>query len=362
MPRNYYIFSAGRLKRRQNTLYFEPAPESEEITDDDAEKTEDEYSLFENFAPMMNEREQTVRKPIPIEDVASFYCFGEIAFNSKFLNFVSRYKIPLHIFNYYGYYSGSYYPREYLNSGFLTVKQVSYYLDPDSRLFLAREFIHAAVDNILKNLKYYQGREKAVDAWIDTIEGQLLAIERIQNIPELMSFEGRIREIYYKSFPDILNIEIEFTKRVRRPPDNMMNALISFGNSMVYTSVLSELYHTQLNPTISYLHEPGERRFSLSLDLAEIFKPLLADRTIFKVLNKGIINETHFDKKLNACYLSEAGRKIFVQEFEERLKTTIRHRTLKRNVSYRHLIRLECYKLIKHLTGEQPYQGFRAWW
>jgi len=359
MARNYYLFTPGRLRRRQNTLYFEP---TEKPAPETAENEADEYLLVDDFTPILDKRDRIQRKPIPIEDVNSFYCFGEITFNSKFLNFLSQHKIPLHLFNYYGYYSGSYYPREYLNSGFLTVNQVAHYQEPGKRLFLAKEIITAAIDNIMRNLKYYRSRRQNLDAWVDTLEGQLPQIQGIQNIPELMGFEGRTREQYYRTFPEIINLEIDFKKRVRRPPDNMLNALISFANSMVYTTVLSELYRTQLNPTISYLHEPGERRFSLSLDLAEIFKPLLADRTIFKLLNKGMLSEKHFDKKLNACHLDETGRKIFVKEFDERLKTTIRHRTLKRNVSYRQLIRLECYKLVKHLIGEKKYKGFRAWW
>lgn len=68
------------------------------------------------------------------------------------------------------------------------------------------------------------------------------------------------------------------------PPDNMINSLISFVNSLIYAKTLSEVYHTQLNPTISYLHQPGARRFSLCLDLSEIFKPLIADRLIFHYL------------------------------------------------------------------------------
>jgi len=194
------------------------------------------------------------------------------------------------------------------------------------------------------------------------VEGNITDMSSIHSIQELMGYEGRMRAAYYRSFSEILNMDIDFKKRVRRPPDNMINALISFGNAMVYTTCLCEIYRTQLNPTISFLHEPGERRFSLSLDLAEIFKPLLADRTIFKLLNTRMLNEKHFDQKLNSCYLDEKGRKIFVKEFDERLKTTIFHRTLKRKVSYRRLIRLECYKLIKHLTGERQYKGFRAWW
>jgi CRISP-associated protein Cas1 len=361
MKRNYYIFSPGRLRRRQNTLYFE-AMAGDPHLEMDEDRADDDFDLFDTFEAETDERDRVQRKPIPIEDVEAFYCFGEVSFNTKFLNFLSQNKIPLHLFNYYGYYSGSYYPREYLLSGFLTVEQVKHYLDPVKRLVLAREFVATSADNLLRNLKYYRGRKEGVDAWADTIEGSLMDVNKILTLQELMGYEGRIRHIYYKSFVDILNMDVEFEKRVRRPPDNMMNALISFGNAMVYTTCLSELYRTQLNPTISYLHEPGQRRFSLSLDLAEVFKPLLADRTIFKVLNTGMIDESHFDKRLNGCYLDEKGRKIFVKEFDERLKTTIQHRTLKRNVSYRHLVRLECYKLIKHLTEGKPYKGFRAWW
>jgi len=117
-----------------------------------------------------------------------------------------------------------------------------------------------------------------------------------------------------------------------------------------------------LNPTISYLHEPGERRYSLSLDLSEVFKPLLVDKVIFRLINTGMINDKDFDQKMNFCYLKESGRKKYLQLYDERLQTTIKHRKLGRSVSYRRLIRLECYKLVKHILGEQTYQGFRMWW
>jgi len=117
-----------------------------------------------------------------------------------------------------------------------------------------------------------------------------------------------------------------------------------------------------LNPTISYLHTPGERRYSLSLDITEIFKPLLVDRVIFKLLNKKELQERHFDKKMNRCLLNQAGKKIFVKAFEDRLNETIKHRTLNRSVSYKHLMKLECYKLAKHLLGMEEYKPFKMWW
>jgi CRISP-associated protein Cas1 len=179
---------------------------------------------------------------------------------------------------------------------------------------------------------------------------------------ELMALEGRIRESYYQSFNVILNLPEPFQRRERRPPTNPINALISFGNSLLYATTLSEIYRTQLNPTVSFLHEPSARRYSLSLDLSEIFKPIIVDRTIFKVVNERMIQMDDFDRDLNYCYLKESGRKTFVQEYESRLQQTIEHRKLKKHVSYRHLIRLECYKLVKHLVGEEPYEGFRMWW
>jgi CRISPR-associated protein Cas1 len=330
MKRNYYITRNGRLRRQDNTLCLE----------------------FESGE----------RKVIPIEDVEGIYLLGEADLNTKVLNFLAQQKIPVHVFNYYGYYSGSYYPREHLNSGFLLVNQVECYKDGKRRLGIAKELLGAAVHNILRNLKYYRSRKASVEEYVSSIEEKLPGLEGAPDIPALMAWEGRIRERYYESFNTILNLEEEFEKRTRRPPDNMMNALISFGNSLLYATTLGEIYHTQLNPTISFLHEPGNRRFSLSLDIAEVFKPVIVDHVIFKLVNTNMLGDRDFEREVNSCYLSDSGRKIFLREYDERLTTTIKHRTLNRNVSYRHLIRLECYKLEKSITGIEDYKGFRAWW
>jgi CRISPR-associated protein Cas1 len=176
-----------------------------------------------------------------------------------------------------------------------------------------------------------------------------------------MGIEGNIRKNYYEAFELIIN-DFSMNGRSYRPPQNEVNALISFGNMLCYSQCLRAIHQTQLNPTISFLHEPGDRRFSLSLDLAEVFKPLLVDRVIFKVMNKKMIQACHFEEQLNRVNLKPNGKKVFVQAFEERLEETIKHRTLGRSVSYRHLIKLECYKLQKHLLGIDEYKPFKMWW
>ncbi len=329
MSRDYYIFKSGRIRREDNTIYFES---------DDG------------------------KRPIPIEDVESIYVFGELDFNTKLLNFISQHSVPVHIFNYYGFYSGTFYPREKLVSGFLLVKQVEHYTDSQKRLEIAKEIARATHHNILRNIRYYDNRGKEIEDIIGDIEEGKWEIESSNDIAQLMGAEGRIRDRYYRAFEKILGEEFKIEKRVKRPPNNMINCLISFGNSLMYTATLSEIYKTQLNPTVSYLHEPSERRFSLSLHIAEIFKPLVVDKIIFKLVNKNMVDEGDFDSDLNYCYLKESGRKKFIAEFDSKMETTVKHRRLKRNVSYKTLIRMECYKIAKHLMDMEKYEGLKAWW
>jgi len=324
MKVNFYLTKNGVLKRRENTIYF--------------------VSKDTKFV-------------LPINKIHSIFCYGRITLTSGVVSYLARQGITIHFFNYYGYYEGSFYPRESLVSGDVVVKQAEHYLDPVKRMDIAREIVRASSWNIRKNLSYY-GMDETASQILEWEE----RIDKTETPSQLMNVEGNIRALYYQSFDGILPEKFSFEKRTRQPPENMVNSLISFANSLVYSNTLSEIYNTQLNPSISYLHEPFERRFSLSLDISEIFKPFIGDRVIFKLLNKGMLAEDHFEKDLNCCLLNDEGRKIFLKHFDQRLNTTIKHRALGRKVSYKRLIRLECYKLIKHVTGMDEYSAFRMWW
>ena len=247
-------------------------------------------------------------------------------------------------------------------AGNLLVKQVEHYTDYTKRMVIAQKFIEAAADNIYRNLRYYNGRGKDVSQQMREIDSLRREIGRSNTIEELMGIEGNIRKNYYSAWNVIVDQEINFDKRVMHPPDNMINSLISFVNSLIYSKVLSEIYKTQLNPTISYLHEPGVRRFSLCLDISEVFKPLIGDRLIFSLLNRRQITEDSFTKELNFLHLKKESSRLIAQELEKNLKKTIMHKELGRQVSYQYLMRLEAYKLIKHLIGEKQYEGFKIWW
>ena len=319
--KNYYLLSEGILKRKENTIYF------------------------------VNEKGS---KPLPINKIYSIYAYGQITISSQVINLFAKEGIPIHFFNYYGYYNGSFYPREQLLSGDLLIKQAEHYIDFSKRIKLAKLFVEGSAKNILKVLSYYKIE--------NNIKETLTELEKTNKITEVMNVEGRIRAEYYNYFDDILPDEFKMEGRSRQPPKNMINSLISFGNSMMYSTVLSELYNTQLNPTISYLHEPSERRFSLALDLSEIFKPFLVDRIIFYLVNKKMITKKDFNQDLNCCLLNDKGRATFIKEYNKRLETTIKHKDLGRKVSYQRLIRLEAYKLKKHMLGMETYDPFVIWW
>lgn len=314
------------------------------------------------FTPVDEDGNELKPKHLPVEGVEQFFVFGELKMNSSLMNFLGQKGIPFHFFGYYENYTGSFMPKDQLLSGKMLLAQCNHFDSLKKRIPIAKKLVSGAYFNMMKTVKYYQNRgEAGLSDVLDEMELWANKVETTSAVDELMGIEGNIRNAYYKSFSLIIN-DFEFNTRNRQPPRDPVNVLISFGNMMCYTACLTEIFHTQMNPTISFLHSPGERRYSLALDIAEIFKPILVDRVIFKVLNKGMIRDKDFDDNTNGIRLKDKGKKAFIQAYQDRLDETIKHRNLKRHVSYKRLIRLECHKLAKHLLGDKEYEPFKMWW
>lgn len=321
-----YITSMGELTRKDNSLCF---------------------------------RKEGKNVYIPVENTKEIYCLNEISINTKLLDFLSRNNIVVHFFNYYEGYNGTFYPKNQYNSGRLLIKQVEKY--NSSRLVVAKAIVKAIGENIEEVLyHYYKHNKKDVKGTIDWIRKEFtLKIDNANNIKEVMAIEGEVWQKFYSNFKYFLPEDFIMNKRVRRPPDNPINAMISFGNTLLYTKTISAIYRTHLDQRISFLHEPSEGRFSLSLDISEAFKLVIVYKTIFDLVNnKKITVAKHFDKKVNYCLLNEEGRNIFISAFEERLESVFIHPTLKRKVSYRTAIKLDCYKLIKFILEDKDFSPF----
>jgi CRISPR-associated protein Cas1 len=326
MAKNHtrYIFSMGELKRKDNSIAFR--------------------NNGKNFY-------------IPIVDTKELYCMNEVSFNTKFLDFISKAGVVLHIFNYYGQYSGTFYPKKQLISGDLTIKQSLYYLN--NRIYIAKQIIRGIAKNIYEVLyHYYRHNKEGLKETLNYLKNVDKLLNKELHINQILFIEGQIWQRFYNSFKLFLPDDFIMNKRVKRPPDNPINALISFGNTLLYTKTITAIYQTHLNQTISFLHTPQEARFSLSLDLSEVFKPVVVFKTIFDLVNRKKIQIKHFDKKLNYAILNEEGKKIFIEAFENRLNETFIHPKLKRKTTLKHCLKLEGYKLIKTILEEKEFKPF----
>lgn len=330
MDRNYHIFSDGRIERQDDTARV--------ITEDG----ETEY--------------------LPIEHAEAVFLHGQIDYNTRFVSFMNDHGVAAHVFGWNDYYSGSIMPDRGQTSGQTLVEQVRAYDETPHRRSLAAEFVAGSIHNMRTNVVYYDDRTADLGYVIEDLEQALSDVDDELPVDELMGVEATARKAYYQAFRDILQTDLDFGSREYNPPPNEVNSLISFGNSLVYANVVSGIRATALDPAVSYLHEPGERRYSLSLDIADLFKPVLADRVLFRLVNRSQITDDHFRQELGSCLLNEEGRKVYTKAFEETLERTVDHPELNRKVSYQYLLRLEAYKLKKHLLTGESYDAFRRWW
>jgi len=330
MDRNYHVFSNGRLERHQDTL---------RLVTEDGEK-----------------------KPMPIENTEAVYLHGHVDFNTRLVGFLNDNGVAAHVFGWHDYYSGSVMPERGQTSGQTLVAQVRAYEDATHRQDIATSFVRGSIHNMRANVAYYDGRRGEFGATLDRLDAIRERVLETDDVPELMGVEATARKAYYETFDRILDDEFDMGTREYNPPPNEVNSLLSFGNSLVYANCVSAIRATALDPAVSFLHEPGERRYSLSLDLADLFKPLLTDRVTFRLVNRRQLTTDDFETELGACLLTDHGRKTYSKAFEETLERTVEHPTLDRKVSYQYLLRLEAYKLKKHLLTGEPYEPFERWW
>ncbi len=223
---------------------------------------------------------------LPVETLSHIVVTCQSTLSTSLISLCGAYGIRISFFDYYGWYKGSFEPVERNSSGETAVRQ-AICATGESGLDLAKDIVAAAIKNSCDNLRYYFYRHnenlKVSIDYLDNIKSKIIHAKTKE---ELMGFEGLARRTYLESWK-IVDEKLDFGKRVKRPPNNQVNCLISFINSLCYSSMKHELAKTHLLDTISFLHAPSEARSSLSLDLTEPFKPLITDVIIWKTVRNG---------------------------------------------------------------------------
>lgn len=292
---------------------------------------------------------------IPITDVRDIVACDSVDINTSCVSLLNQHSIDVHLLGYYGDYAGSLLTADKNTSGALVLAQAAHAGNDAARIDTARAIIRATAHNVRRVIDrpLLKAAYESLDAKLDAAHGN----------DHLMGLEGNFRRTAWALIDTKLPDWLQLDGRSRRPPANAGNAFISYVNGIIYARTLSAIRLTPLHSGIGILHSSIERqRHALALDLAEVFKPLFAERLLLRLASRNQLQEHHFDTAVNQAALSETGRKLVVETVRDELGTTIQHRTLKRKVSYDELLHLEALKLAKTFLEHQPYKPFRIWW
>jgi len=330
MKSRFYLYKSGSLLRQDNSLVL-------------ANDTNKVY--------------------IPIEQIDIIFIFGHITLNKNTISLLNKYDITVQFFSYYGNYLGGYYPN-YPIKGYDLIKHMNAIQDNFHRNRIAKEIILSSVHNMLSLLKYYNKKGKDLREKIESITVLKDEIKSEEfDTSQLLIYEARIKQIYYSSFNVIINNPyFKFATRSTNPPLDRINAMLSYGYAILYGLIRSILYRSRLQINLPFIHGTTRDPEGLQYDIADIFKPVIVDRLVFRMLNKNQINEKHFVEHKGGVYLNKTGSILYLKEFENLLKSTILQVNLKRSLSYRSIISREIHKITNDVHLKEQYKGFRMKW
>jgi len=304
---------------------------------------------------LLIERENGTNVHIPITDVRDLVAAAPVDINTAAISLLNQHRIDIHILGHFGDYAGSLLTAENHTSGETVLAQARLADSAAGRLRIAGQIVKACAFNVRRVTD-----RKLLDRPYRVL---VEAVATAEDRDELMGIEGNFRRTAWAVVDTKLPDRLQLGGRSRRPPKNAGNAFISYVNSIVYARVLTAIRLTPLHSGIGFLHATMHRhRHSLALDLAEVFKPLFAERLLLRLAARHQLELHHFDSDLNQATLSATGRALVIQTVRDELATTVQHRALNRPVTYDELLYLEALKLTRACLDGAPYKPFQIWW
>jgi CRISPR-associated protein Cas1 len=240
--------------------------------------------------------------------------------------------------------------------GALRVAQVLRSRDPAFALATAQAMVHGKLHNLRVFLLRYARRLAApeVRSAAESMEALLARVPRTTTIPSLMGVEGQATALYFGVWKSLLKVPWRFARRVRRPPTDPVNVLLSLGYTILTQNLLGAVLTAGLDPYVGFLHQLSYNRPSLALDLVEEFRPLIVDSVALRCLNNGIVTEQHFapGEEEQPIVLTPEGMRLYIRELETRLTQAFKHPESGEQVTYRRLFLLQAYRLAATLRLE----------
>ncbi len=280
------------------------------------------------------------RKPIPLNGVKHVVCLGNGSISIPLLKEMGKRGIRFSLLDGRRGFVGAFEPEEETPSGRVRIGQASLFLDEAQRLRIALAFVRAQVKSIRGLLlRYRRNGTRGLGPAVGAMDGVLEMVDRAGTVEALRGAEGQGRSLLHDSFGRIA-VAAKLSRRIRRPPPDPVNCLMSFFNMSLYSACAGELAKTHLDRSIAFLHAPGVGRRSLSLDIAEPFRPVLSDALLLAMFRRNEVDATWFDRTPGVCVLNEKGRGKASRRFWTRMEERIGDCSLRQHI-HRQCLSLE---------------------
>ena len=180
----------------------------------------------------------------------------------------------------------------------------------------------------------------------------------VESIESLLGIEGTAARLYFGSFATMIRSDrlgdFDFRRRNRRPPKDRINCLLSFAYALLTKDLTATAVSVGFDPYLGVFHRTRFGRPALALDLAEEFRPLIAESVVLNVINNSEIRRSHFIVRAGGVALTKEGRRAVISAYERRMNIQITHPVYKYRIKYRRVLEVQARILAAHLVGEIP--------
>ena len=299
---------------------------------------------------------------LPLFKVSQVVVMGRVTVTPHAVAALMERNVSLTYLTRHGRYVGRIEPALSKNS-LLRRAQYAAAFDPERSLTLARGFVAGKLANLRVTLLRAARNTDGLDleSAVDAIRRAERGAAQANNIDTLRGHEGEGSAAYFGVFDQLIKAEgVAFPKRVRRPPTDPVNALLSFGYALLANDIHAAVQVLGFDPYCGYLHADRYGRPSLALDLMEEFRPIVVDSVVLACLNKRVLQPADFEVSLGQVHrLKPDARKKFLVQYEERKQTEMQHPVFAYRATYQRCFELQARILAKHIQGElEHYEPF----
>lgn len=295
----------------------------------------------------------------PSLSIGNILCFGQVSVSPFLMGYCADEGIGIAFFTEYGRFLARVKGRQ---TGNVLLRRAQYrWADcSDKSVAVARLFVAAKIANsrnVLQRELRNHGEDLKLDEAVKRLKNSLRRVQYATSVPEIMGIEGEAASSYFAVFNQLLRgAGFSFNGRVRRPPTDPVNALLSFVYSLITQECISALYGVGLDPFVGFLHQDRPGRPSLALDLLEEFRAFWADRLVLTVINRKQIQLNDFITEASgAMRLKDDARKKLLTIYQERKQIEILHPFLQEKVPLGLLPHCQATLLARHIRGDTEF-------